>query len=118
MVVSHVKRSNRDLNSSFNHLDIGMVENLTPDIMGLNGIRVQFHSFSTQQTLKQFSPLGNLTTYRNEFHSILTRDFIEAIHRHPLALIFWFYLNGTSVLDEHFCSTSVHSSEIPGGKEQ
>ncbi len=57
-----------------------------------------------------------MTVYKGEFHSILTRDFIQAVHTNSLALEFWSFLNGTVVPDEQFYPSLVHLLELPGGK--
>ncbi len=81
--------------------------------------RVDVSSFPqpyNRQESKKIPPPGNMTVYKGEFHSILTRDFIRAVHTHPLALELWSFLNGTMVPDEHFYPSLVRLSELPGGK--
>jgi hypothetical protein len=68
-----------------------------------------------RQASKKSAPPGNISVYKGEFHSILTRDFIQAVHINPLALEFWSFLDGTAVPDEQFYPTLVHVSELPGG---
>src|SRR5437763_1454840 len=62
------------------------------------------------------SPPSNMIFYKGEFHSILTRDFIETVHTNPLALEFWAFLNGTHVPDEHLYPSLVRVSELSWGK--
>jgi len=69
-----------------------------------------------RQAYKKVRPPGNITVYKGEFHSILTREFIQAVHINPLALEFWSYLNGTEVPDEQFYPSLVRLPELPGGK--
>ncbi|CAF1239301.1 unnamed protein product [Rotaria sordida] len=69
-----------------------------------------------RQKSKKSPPPSNLTVYKGEFHSILTRDLIQVVHTNPLALEFWSFLNGTDVPDEQFYPTLVHLPELPGGK--
>jgi beta-1,6-N-acetylglucosaminyltransferase 4 len=57
-----------------------------------------------------------MTVYKGEFHCILTRNFIQAIHTNSLALEFWSYLNGTFIPDEQFYPSLVRLPELPGGK--
>jgi hypothetical protein len=51
-----------------------------------------------------------------EFYSILTPDFIQAVHTNPLALEFWSFLNETIVPDEQCYPSLIHLPELPGGK--
>ena len=71
---------------------------------------------TTRQAMKNTRPPGNMTVYYGEFHSILTREFIEAVHTNPLALEFWSFLNGTFIPDEHFYTSLVRLPNLPGGK--
>jgi hypothetical protein len=71
-----------------------------------------------RQASKTIPPPGNITIYKGEFHSILTREFIEAVHTNPLALEFWSFLNGTIVPDEHFYTSLVRLRHLPGGKSR
>jgi len=69
-----------------------------------------------RQASKKVPPPGNITVYKGEFHSILTREFIQAVHTHPLALEFWSYLDGTAIPDEQFYPSLVRLPDLPGGK--
>jgi len=75
-----------------------------------------YPEITDRQASKKIPPPGNITVYKGEFHSILTRDFIQAVHTNPLALEFWSFLNETVVPDEHFYPSLVHLPELPGGE--
>jgi len=81
--------------------------------------RVDVTSFpqpNNRQKSKPGPPPGNMTVYKGEFHGILTREFIEAVHQHPLALKFYEYLNGTVIPDEQYYPSLVRLSDLPGAK--
>ena len=60
------------------------------------------------------SPPGNMTIYKGELHAILTRDFVQAVHTHPLALKLFDYLNGTNIPDEQYYPSLVRLTDFPG----
>lgn len=59
-------------------------------------------------------PRRDMSIYKGEFHAILTRQFIEVVHRHPLALQFYDYLNGMPIADEFFYPSLVRRHDFPG----
>jgi len=67
---------------------------------------------SVPQDFKRQSLPLNLTIYKGEFHSILTRTFLERIFNDSLSNQFWNYLNGTNLPDEHFYSSLVHLEHL------
>jgi len=79
---------------------------------------VSFPQPYNRQASKKVPPPGNITVYKGEFHSILTREFIQAVHTHPLALEFWSYLDGTAIPDEQFYPSLVRLSEFPGSRSR
>ncbi|CAF0819235.1 unnamed protein product [Adineta steineri] len=74
--------------------------------------RIDVSSIPRQTTFK------NLTIYKGEFHTILTRIFLQAIHNDSLSIEFWNFLNGSFVPDEYFYSTLVHFQHLPGIKSR
>jgi hypothetical protein len=83
-----------------------------------NKYRNDVSSIPQIQNRQRTNPPNNITIYKGEFHSILTRDFIQSIQNDSLVKQIWSFLNGTSVPDEHFYPTLVHLQHLPGGKER
>ena len=69
-----------------------------------------------RQTSKKELPPDNMTIYKGELHTLLTRDFITAAHTNPTAFKLYVYLNGTDIPDEHYYSSLVRLPDFPGGK--
>lgn len=61
-------------------------------------------------------PPRNMSTYKGEFHAILTRPFIETVHTHPLALELYEYLDRMPVADEFFYPSLVRRQDFPNAK--
>jgi len=99
------------IQTNFNRIQI---LNLVPD-KSRNDVSSYPQRYSRQKS-KKTPPPYNVTIYKGEFHSILTREFIQTLHTHPLALELWSYLNGTKVPDEQFTPTLVRIADFPGGK--
>ena len=73
------------------------------------------HPFYLEKLDKSLPP-RDMSIYKGEFHAILTRHFIEAVHRQPLALQLYDYLNGMPIADEFFYSSLVRRHDFPGAE--
>ncbi|CAF1296824.1 unnamed protein product [Adineta ricciae] len=68
--------------------------------------------YKNRQRSKVFPPPNNVTIYKGEFHTILTRKFLNEILHDNFSNEIFFYLNETSVPDEHFYSTLIQLKHL------